>query len=298
MEEIINREAAAVELADGCYHWSSRDMKPASLTKSNLHPVFYNDLFPKADEAFRYERRSDTMKVIPDKYLEFSNKRQGAFVHEMENDSKRDIINVKVSRECSKKSTKPRGRPKNNQQTSRNTNPAVACAEQKVFLGGLPLGMKEKTLRNELAALGYKVLKRPKMLRGFAPEVTMSSVAEAKELVAKGTINLNGFKVEVRSFNSNNKRSKSRNIPNVKKRSVFLGGLSIGTKAKDILDVIKKFNVRIVNYPVVKFGFSPQIILQSISQAQKLIKMKNVLINGKIVEVKPFADHQSRKRLY
>jgi len=303
VEELINREAAAAEWYNDCDHWTSRDMyrniKPASSTNSNFCPLFNNEPFPEAGEVFKCEPRL-TRKVFPVKHLDARSKQP----HVKENHSKRDMINVMVSRECSLMNpSKHRDRQKKNQQTrilNSDSNPEVAFADQKVFLGGLPLGMKERTLRMELAALGYKVLRRPKILRGFAPEVMMRSVAEAKALVAKGTINLNGFKVEVRSFNSYNKRSKSRKIPNVEKRSVFLGGLPIDTKVKDIFYLMKKLDVRIINYPVIKFGFSPQVILENISQAQKLIKMKNVLINGKMVEVKPFAyEHpQSKKRVY
>jgi len=179
--------------------------------------------------------------------------------------------------------------------SSRNKLSTPDDDDQKIFLGGLPLGIKEWTLRQEMAAQGYNVLRRPKILRGFAPEVMMRSVEEAKELVDKGIVIINGFKVEVRPFNSYNKRSKSRKIPNVEKRSVFLGGLSKGTTVKDILNVMMKLNLRVVNYPVIKFGFSPQVILQTISQAQKLVKMKKVYVNGKFVDVKPFIRQHFRK---
>jgi len=145
-----------------------------------------------------------------------------------------------------------------------------------------------------MAAQGYKVLRRPKILRGFAPEVMMKSVEQAKELVDKGIINIKGFEVEVRPFNSYNKKSKSRKIPNVGRRSVFLGGLSKGTTVKDILDVMMKMNLRVMNYPVIKVGFSPQVILQTVSQAQKLVKMKKIYVNGNFVDVRPFT-HQHWK---
>jgi len=180
----------------------------------------------------------------------------------------------------------------------RNKSNTAEDDDQKIFLGGLPLGMNERTLRQEMAAQGYKVLRRPKIIRGFAPEVMMRSVEEAKELVDKGVININGFEVEVRSFNSYNKHSKSRKIPNVEKRSVFLGGLSKGTTVKDILGAMMELNLRVVNYPVVKLGFSPQVILQTVSQAQKLVKMKKIYVNGKFVDVRPFAHQHFRKRLH
>lgn len=173
---------------------------------------------------------------------------------------------------------------------------SVSDVDQRVFLGGLPVGMTERSLRQQLAVLGYKVLKRPKILRGFAPEVLMRSVQEAKELVERGTIMLNGIEVEVRPFNSLMKQSESRKIPNIKKRSIFLGGLADGTTAKDIQDEFKKMGLKIVNYPSAKFGFSRQVILESACQAKALIATKKVLINGTLVDVRPFVRQQSRKK--
>jgi len=200
--------------------------------------------------------------------------------------------------ECDPKTmcaTKEKERPNINilSKCSRNT---VEDDDRKIFLGGLPLGTNEKTLREEMAAQGYKVLKRPKIIRGFAPEVMMRSVEEAKELVDKGVVNILGVEAEVRSFNSYNKRSKSKKIPNIERRSVFLGGLSQGTKVKDILGAMKELNLRVVNYPVIKFGFSPQVIFQTVSQAQQLIRMKRVYVNGKLVDVRPFTHQHFRKK--
>jgi len=174
---------------------------------------------------------------------------------------------------------------------------STACAgEQRVFLGGLPVGMTERTLRQQLAAQGYKVLKRPKILRGFAPEVLMRSTQEAKKLVELGTIVINGVEVEVRPFNSLMKQSESRKIPNIKKRSIFLGGLSDSTTAKDIQEALSELGIRVVNYPVVKFGFSRQVILETVRQATALIEKKKILIKGTLVDVRPFMRQKSREK--
>jgi len=205
--------------------------------------------------------------------------------------------------ECDPKTmraTKEKERPNINilSKSSRKISNTAEDDDRKIFLGGLPLGINERTLRQEMAAQGYKVLRRPKIIRGFAPEVMMRSVEEAKELVDKGVINILGVEAEVRSFNSYNKRSKSKKIPNIERRSVFLGGLSQGTKVKDILGAMKKLNLRVVNYPVIKFGFSPQVIFQTVSQAQQLIKLKKVVVNGKLVDVRPFTRQHFRKKLH
>jgi len=167
-------------------------------------------------------------------------------------------------------------------------------ADQKVFLGGLPIGMTERTLREQMSTLGYKVLKRPKILRGFAPEVWLRSVEQAQELVSKRTILLGGVKVEVRPYNSLTKQSELKKIPNVGKRSIFLGGLPSGTTAKDIQEAIKTLGMKVLNYPVIKDGFSRQVILEKIAQARTLIKMKKIFLKGKLVDVRPFVNQFRR----
>jgi len=171
---------------------------------------------------------------------------------------------------------------------------SVSKADQKVFLGGLPVGMTERMLREQMSAKGYKVLKRPKIMRGFAPEVWLRSAEQAKELVAKGKIILEGVEVDVRPYNSLTKLSELKKIPNVGKRSIFLGGLPIGTTVKDLKEAIQKLGMKVLNYPLIKDGFSRQVILENVSQAKNLIKMKKILLNGKLVDVRPFVN-QIRK---
>merc|ERR1719233_334532 len=177
----------------------------------------------------------------------------------------------------------------------RKKNCKTADDEQRVFLGGLPIGITERTLRQHLAALGYKVLKRPKILHGFAPEVWMKTVDQAKDLVDKGTIMIEGLEVEVRPYNSFTKLSELKKLPNVGKRSVFIGGLSTCTTTKQLQDALSKMGMKVLNYPVIKNGFARQVILDTIPQAKTLIKMKKIQVDGTFVDVRPFVDQKRRK---
>merc|ERR1719228_2270000 len=118
----------------------------------------------------------------------------------------------------------------------------------------------------------------------------MKSAKEAQELVAKETIVLKGVEVEVRPYNSLTKRSKLRKIPNVGQRSVFLGGLPEGTTARDIKDTLMKMGMKVLNWPVISDKFSRQVILEEVPQAARLIKMRKLLLNGKLVDIRPFVN--------
>jgi len=197
---------------------------------------------------------------------------------------------LKVDKECSS-NVVTKKKAKNNQLSSTNDD------EQRVFLGGLPIGMTERMLRQQLAAQGYKVLKRPKILHGFAPEVWMRTVEQAKDLIDRGTILIEGLEVEVRPYNSLTKLSELKKLPNVGKRSVFVGGLSNGTTTKNLQDVLLKMGMKVINYPVIKHGFARQVILDTISQAKTLIKMKKIQVNGTYVDVRPFVNQKRRRRI-
>jgi len=167
---------------------------------------------------------------------------------------------------------------------------------QRVFLGGLPIGITERMLREHLAALGYKVLKRPKIMHGFAPEVWMKTVDQAKDLISKGVITIDGLQVEVRPYNSLTKLSVLKKLPNVGRRSVFIGGLPVGTTTKNLLDVLVEIGMKVINYPVIKHGFARQVILDTISQAQSLIIMKKLKVKGAFADIRPFVNQKRRRR--
>jgi len=173
---------------------------------------------------------------------------------------------------------------------------AINDDEQRVFLGGLPIGMTERMLRQHLAAQGYKVLKRPKILHGFAPEVWMRTVEQAKDLIEKGVVMIDGLEVEVRPYNSLTKLSELKKLPNVGKRSVFIGGLSSATTTKNLQDVLLKMGMKVINYPVIKHGFARQVIMDTIGQAKTLIKMKKIQVNGTSADVRPFVNQKRRRR--
>jgi len=178
----------------------------------------------------------------------------------------------------------------------RNKLKSTDSDDQRVFLGGLPIGITERKLRQHLASLGYKVLRRPKILHGFAPEVWMKTIDQAKDLIEKGTIRIEGNEVEVRPYNSFTKLSELMKLPNVGKRSVFIGGLSAGTTTKNLLDVLLGMGMKVINYPVIKHGFARQVILDTISQAKTLSKMSGILVNGTVVDVRPFVNLKRGKR--
>merc|ERR1719221_2519153 len=102
--------------------------------------------------------------------------------------------------------------------------------------------------------------------------------------------------VEVRPYNSLTKLSELKKLPNVGKRSVFIGGLPAGTTTKNLQDVLAGMGMKVLNYPVIKHGFARQIILDTISQAKALIKMRRIKINGTFADVRPFVNQRRRKK--
>jgi len=170
---------------------------------------------------------------------------------------------------------------------------SVFCTDmQKVFLGGLPAHLTSSLLRKKLTEQGYTVLNNPKILRWFSPQVCLGSVEEAQSLVQKGTIVIDKAVVRVRPFEAFTRDSKKKCRDEVE-RSAFLGGLSPGTTVEMIQDELEKIRLVVVNIPVLKSGYCPQVVLETFQQAQSLLKMKRVQINGALVNVRPFANIRS-----
>jgi len=161
--------------------------------------------------------------------------------------------------------------------------------EQKVFLGGLPAHITKTTLRTRLAEKGFEVINSPKVLRGFTPQVCLASVDQAQKLIKMGRISIDGTEVDVRPYRPYNVVGRKQ-LPDAVSRSVFLGGLACGTTRHMIKDEVEKMGVKVVNHPLVKMGFSPQVMLGTVAQAQKLVRMRQVVINNTLVDVRPYVD--------
>jgi hypothetical protein len=173
---------------------------------------------------------------------------------------------------------------------------SVFCTDlQKVFLGGLPAHLTSSLLRKKLTEQGYTVLNNPKILRWFSPQVCLGSVEEAQRLVEKRTIVIDNAVVQVRPFEAFSRDNKKK-LPDEVERSVFLGGLSSDTTAEMIRDELRKMGWVLVNTPVLKCGYAPQVVLKTFDQAQTLIKLRKVQINGTLVSVRPYANIRSSSK--
>jgi len=173
-------------------------------------------------------------------------------------------------------------------------DPSIFCPNsQKVFLGGLPTHLTEATLRQKLAQQGYKVINKPKVLRGFTPQVCLASIEEAQKLIEKRNILIDGSLVDVRAYEAFAKGGIDESRPDEIKRSVFLGGLSKGTTSQMIKDDLQKMDVKVINHPLVKTGFTPKVTFGTVKETNMLIKLKKVRINDTLVDVRPYVNFKS-----
>jgi len=79
--------------------------------------------------------------------------------------------------------------------------------KRSVFLGGLPSSVTVQILKASIEKLGMKMTNRPLIKAGFIPKVTLASAQQAQDLVASGTIVLNGATINVRPYECKNQPS-------------------------------------------------------------------------------------------
>jgi len=171
---------------------------------------------------------------------------------------------------------------------------SIFCGDtQNVFLGGLPPQITEIRLRRVLEMKGFNVINKPKILRGFSPRVCMSSVEDAQRLIKMRKILIDGYIVEIRPYEAFNKETVNRKFQSYDNRSVFLGGLCEGTTSEMIKEDLQKVNVKVVNHPLVKTGFSPKVTVGTVEQKEMLLKLKKVRINDILVDVRPYRSYKS-----
>jgi len=70
--------------------------------------------------------------------------------------------------------------------------------------------------------------------------------------------------------------------------SVFLGGLSKGTTKQMIKDDLGKMNMQAVNHHLIKISFAQKVTLATVEKSNMLLKLKKVLINNTLVDVRPY----------
>jgi len=136
--------------------------------------------------------------------------------------------------------------------------------EQIVFLGGLPLHMTTAILKDELEKQGFRVLNRPKIMRGFSPKVCLGSVEQAETLIAKRFLYIEEHRVDVRPYQD--KEQFRRGLPSTVKRS----GVPENTTGEMIVHDLQRLDVKVQN-PEVKYGYAPRVVLESLESAKMLV---------------------------
>jgi len=164
--------------------------------------------------------------------------------------------------------------------------------DQKVFLGGLPTHLTPEMLKAKLEDQGLTVLNKPRIMRGFTPQVCFGSVEEAKKLIARRFIFIDDYRVDVRPYKD---RDQLRlGLPSVVKRSVFLGGLPDNTTGENIVADLQRLDMKVVGIPLIKNGFAPRVVLESLEHAKMLVAMQRVMVNGTVVDVRPYVNFRKR----
>jgi len=121
---------------------------------------------------------------------------------------------------------------------------------------------------------------------GFCPKVCLASATEAERLIKERTIIIEGKAVGIRQYQAFTTKAKEK-LLSVNRRSVFLGGLRKGTTTKMIKQELELLGLKVVNSPVVKGGFSPNVIMATEEEALMLVRLVEVPINGTMVDFRP-----------
>jgi len=164
--------------------------------------------------------------------------------------------------------------------------------KQKVFLGGLSLHLTPEMLKAGLEKQGLTVLNEPTIMPGFTPEVCLGSVEQAEKLIAQRFIVVDNNRLDVRPYQ--NREQLRKGLASAVQRSVFLGGLPDNTTGERIIADLERLDIKVVDPPVIKNGFAPRVILESIEHAKMLVSLKRVIVNGTIVDVRPYMDYKKR----
>lgn len=172
-------------------------------------------------------------------------------------------------------------------------DPSIFCTDdQKVFLGGLPLHMTPAILKAKLKEQDLTVLNTPRIMRGFTPQVCLGSVEEAEKMIAKRCIYIDNHRVDVRPFQD--REQLRQGLPSIVKRSVFLGGLPENTTGEMIVADLQRLDIKVANFPVVKNGYVPRVVLGSVEHAKMLVSLKKVKVNNTAVDVRPYVNFRKR----
>jgi len=170
---------------------------------------------------------------------------------------------------------------------------SIFCSDdQKVFLGGLPLHLTPELLKHKLQHQGLTVLNKPRIMRGFTPQVCLGSVEEAEKLISQRYIFIGDHRVDIRPYQD--KDQLRQEFPSVIKRSVFLGGLPEATTVVMIVNDLRRLDIKVVDCPVIKNGYAPRVVLETLEQAKMLVKLKRIMVNGTAVDVRPYINFRKR----
>jgi len=87
-----------------------------------------------------------------------------------------------------------------NARTYKEMDRQLNVNNRSVFLGGVPSFITVRYLKAELEKMGIKVTNYPQRKSWFIPKLTLATAQQAKQLIAKGALVLNGVSISVRPY--------------------------------------------------------------------------------------------------